>query len=244
VTGADFLRQTMPETLPSITIVVPVHNEDAILEAQVLAMRSALERLPNEHEILLIENGSSDGTAAIGRRLAGAFPVIRLVAIARPDYGFALRRGILEARHDLVIIFNVEFWSIEFVSIAVAALQTRVLVIGSKSAPGAHDDRPVLRRLITRAYNVCLRAIWGFRGTDTHGMKAFHRLQVAPIVEECQCSGFVFDTELVLRCERAGLRRLELPTDVKEVRAPSLSSLINRVPNVLRNLVTLWRALR
>jgi hypothetical protein len=47
-------------------------------------------------------------------------------------------------------------------------------------------------------------------------MKAFNRVDVVPFVEQCRCSGFVFDTELVLRCERAGMKRLELPTDVRE----------------------------
>ena len=234
----------MAEAFPSISIVVPVHNEEAILEEQVLAIRAAILQQGSDHEILLIENGSSDETPSICQRLAAAYPDIRLVSLQRADYGLALRQGILEAGRDLVVIFNVEFWSIEFVAIAVAALQTRVLVIGSKSAPGAHDDRPLLRRLITHAYNRCLRVLWGFRGTDTHGMKAFHRVQVAPIVQECRCSGFVFDTELVLRCQRAGLRSLELPTDAREVRAPSLPALLRRVPGVVGNLVILWRALK
>jgi glycosyltransferase involved in cell wall biosynthesis len=233
----------MAENRPSISIVVPVHNEEGILADQVLSMLQEMRRLPYQHEILLVENGSSDRTPQIGAQLAASNHEIRLISSRQADYGSALREGILQARFDVVVIFNVEFWSAEFISVAIAALQTRVLVIGSKSAPGAHDERPFARRFITRAYNRTLWLIWGFKGTDTHGMKAFHREAVTPIVKQCHCSGFVFDTELVLRCERAGLRRLELPTDVREVRAPSPTSLFRRVPGVVRNLLTLWRTL-
>jgi glycosyltransferase involved in cell wall biosynthesis len=234
----------MKDVRPSISIVVPVHNEQAILEDQVREMQSAVSALGCTYEILLVENGSSDNTAAICGRLTAAHPNIRMIRLGRPDYGAALREGILACRNEVVVIFNVEFWSAEFVSIAMAALQTRVLVIGSKSAPGAHDERPLIRRLVTGGYNWCLRMVWDFGGTDTHGMKAFHRDSVVPIVRDCQCSGFVFDTELVLRCERAGLRRLELPTDVQEVRAPSTIALFRRVPSVVVNLATLWRTLK
>jgi glycosyltransferase AglD len=228
----------------SISVVVPIHNEQAILEQQVTGMCGALQSLGCPYEILLVENGSTDETARICASLHAAHDVVRCVAIPDADYGLALREGILRACHDVIVIFNVEFWSIEFVSIALAALQTRELVIGSKSAPGATDDRPLLRRVITRSYNQCLRIGWGFSGTDTHGMKAFRRSVVAPIAEACRCTGFVFDTELVLRCERAGLKRLELPTDVREIRPPSMRSLFRRVPGVVRNLVTLWTSVR
>jgi glycosyltransferase involved in cell wall biosynthesis len=232
----------MAASNPSISIVVPVHNERAILEEQVLAMRDALAGLPNDYEILLVENGSTDETPAICARLSEAVENVRRLTIPQADYGLALKQGILDAAHDVVVIFNVEFWSVEFVTIALAALQTRSLVIGSKSAPGATDDRPRLRRFITRSYNRSLRVLWGFTGTDTHGMKAFHRVDVVPLALACRCTGFVFDTELVLRCERAGLRRLELPTDVREIRAPSSVSLLKRVPSVLVNLGRLWRS--
>ncbi|MCX6027122.1 MAG: glycosyltransferase family 2 protein, partial [Chloroflexi bacterium] len=176
--------------------------------------------------------------------LAQRVPGVRVLALPQGDYGLALRHGILQARNDVVIVFNVEFWSLEFVEIALAALQTREMVIGSKSAPGAHDERPALRRLITRTYNLMLHWLWGFDGTDTHGMKAFHRRTLAPIVEVCRSSGFVFDTELVLRAQRAGVSKIELPTDARELRAPSNRSLFRRVPGVLANLLRLWRGMR
>jgi glycosyltransferase involved in cell wall biosynthesis len=231
----------MPEQGYTLSIVLPVHNEEQILVDQVQEMVDGLRAAGYVFELLLVENGSVDGTALLCQELAGRLPEIRVFALPRGDYGLALKHGIMRSQHEVIVIFNVEFWSIEFVKIAIAALESRSLVIGSKSAPGAYDERPLVRRLVTRSYNQMLRWIWGLDGTDTHGMKAFWRDRVAPIAAQCVTSGFVFDTELVLRAQRSGLSRLELPTNVREKRQPSYQSLAGRVPHVLSNLWLLWR---
>src|SRR5262245_3351139 len=187
-------------------------------------------------EAVLVENGSRDRTPALCKTLDEHYPEVRVLTLPAGDYGSALRHGILRAAHDVVVIFNVEFWSVEFIDIALSALKTRALVVGSKSAPGANDDRGLIRRIVTRSYNRMLRWVWGFDGTDTHGMKAFWRLPLLPIVEACVTTGGVFDTELVLRAQRHGLSRLELPTDVREVRPPTSGTLLRRVPSVAANL--------
>jgi len=226
----------------SLSVVVPVHNEAPILVDQVHEMIGGLRNLGHPFELLLIENGSTDKTATLCTALASKHPEIRVIQVPVGDYGVALKRGILAAKEAVVVIFNVEFWSLEFVNIALTALETRTMVIGSKSAPGAHDDRPFIRSTITRTYNQLLRLVWGFDGTDTHGMKAFWREPLLPIVTACVTAGFVFDTELVLRAQRAAISKLELPTDVRELRPPSSGALARRVPSVLRNLLLLARS--
>jgi glycosyltransferase involved in cell wall biosynthesis len=228
----------------SLSIVVPVRNEEAILAGQTEAMVDGLAARGLEYELILVENGSSDHTRSVCESVALRHPEIRVISRPEGDYGAALKLGIQSAIKDWVIIFNVEFWSLEFIDIARVALQTRALVIGSKSAPGAHDERPLGRRWVTRSYNLLLKILWGFDGTDTHGMKAFHRAQLLPIVDQCRCTGFVFDTEFVLRCQRASIAKLELPTNARELRGPGARSLLARVPGVLSNLWILWLALR
>jgi glycosyltransferase involved in cell wall biosynthesis len=226
---------------PTISLVVPVHNEEAIIVDQIQKIVEACRRMELVFEVVLVENGSRDRTPALCRDLAARFREVRVLTLPDGDYGVALRYGILSAAHDVVTVFNVEFWSVEFIDIALSALKTRSLVIGSKSAPGASDDRGLLRRAVTSSYNRMLRWIWGFDGTDTHGMKAFWRAPLVPMVEACVTTGWVFDTELVLRAQRAGLSRIELPTDVSEVRPPSIGALARRVPFVLTNLWKLSR---
>ena len=57
------------------------------------------------------------------------------------------------------------------------------MVVGSKAMKGASDERPLIRRAATRVLNGMLRVALGFRGTDTHGLKAFRRATLLPVVE-------------------------------------------------------------
>ena len=217
-----------------LSIVLPVHNEAPIVAEALREMCRAARTLPVPFEIVVCENGSRDATLAIVRREAAAEPAITVLTLDEADYGHALQHGIQGARYDKVVIFNVDYWSPEFLRVAIDGLAAHDMVTGSKVL--GRDGRPVLRRLITRSFNQFLRLWFGFRGTDTHGMKAFRRDVAGPLAAECVSRGWVFDTELVIRAERHGLRIVEHPVDTIEVRAPSYRSIVARVPETLRNL--------
>jgi hypothetical protein len=88
-----------------------------------------------------------------------------------------------------------------------------------------------------------LRVALDFKGTDTHGLKAFRRSVVAPVAERCIVDRDLFASELVIRCEREGVSIREIPIRIQEKRAPS-THLFRRVPRVLQNLATLTIAIR
>jgi hypothetical protein len=142
------------------------------------------------------------------------------------------------------VIFNIDFWSVDFATTAVERLAAADLVVGSKVMPGSDDQRPALRRFLTRAFNRMLQAAFGFRGTDTHGMKALRRGSMDRVLARCVTSRSIFDTELVIRAEREGLRIVEVPVEVREIRQPSYWSVARRLPEVCWNLLKLARALR
>jgi len=224
----------------TLSIVIPIHNEEAILESATTQILAAADGLNSDYELLLCENGSTDGTPAIADALSETNPHVRVLHCPEPNYGKALRLGILASCHDLVICFEIDYWDADFMSIAQATLKKYDVVVGSKRAFGARDQRPLIRRMITLAFNVFLRLVFGFGGTDTHGIKAFRRDKVRDIVRECQTEKDIFATELVLRLERAGLYMCELPLEIEEKRDPSIR-LLRRVPGSVRNLARLWR---
>ena len=117
------------------------------------------------------------------------------------------------------------------------------LVVGSKTARGANDSRPLIRRSATRVINGMLRVSLGFHGTDTHGLKAFRRARLLPVVERCVVTRDLFASELVIRAERMGRRVVEIPVDVHEKRPPSIH-LMRRVPRVLSGLAKLVWVIR
>ena len=230
---------------PRISIVIPVYNEEAILHAAVVDLRERLAPLGWLYEIVLAENGSRDDTLRIAAELAQKYPEVRFFSHGEPNYGGALRKGIELARGEIVICEEIDLCDAEFHRNAVELLRTGKfdMVIGSKLTAGSRDDRPWARHAASLFYNGLLRVTLGFRGTDTHGLKAFVRAPLLPIARDCVVEKDVFASEFVIRAYRAGLRVREIPVRVLEKRVPSIN-LTKRVPNVLKSLAKLTWAIR
>jgi glycosyltransferase involved in cell wall biosynthesis len=236
------------EGAPLLSIVIPVYNEERILRASVedlIAGLGGLTPAVADYEILLSENGSTDGTLAEARELARQHPQVRVDSLGRPNYGAAMKAGILRARGEYVICDEIDLCDLDFYSRALSLLTSDQadLVIGSKAMPGAADRRPLLRRAATRTINGMLRVLVGFHGTDTHGLKAFRRMALLGTVRRCLVDRDLFASEFVIRAEREGKRVREIPVHIEERRPPSIN-LMKRVPNVLKNMVKLTYVIR
>ncbi|MBK8013679.1 MAG: glycosyltransferase [Deltaproteobacteria bacterium] len=226
--------------LPEVSLVVPVHNEAAIIEGSIRELHARTERhIRRPFEIIIAENGSRDETFAIAEEVAHDLPEVRLLRLPEPNYGAALRMGIMASRGKYIHCDEIDICDVDFHRRALELLVGEDggfdLVVGSKTMHGARDRRPVGRRLATRVLNGALRASLGFHGTDTHGLKAFRRQALLPVVESCVVDRDMFASELVIRAERAGKRIVEIPLNLQEKREPSIR-LTRRVPRVIRNL--------
>jgi glycosyltransferase involved in cell wall biosynthesis len=234
------------ERVPVLSVVMPAHNEESYLEAAVREVHDGLRARGHDLEVIVVENGSTDGTLAIARRLADSIGGLR--ALSRPvaDYGAALREGMLAARGELVVTFDVDYYDLAFVDDALrlltGAAPAPAIVVGSKRAPGAQDQRPWPRRFVTTVFSTLLRLVFSLSVSDTHGMKAMRRADVVPILEQCRFRTDLFDTELVIRSERAGLIVTELPVSAQE-RRPSRTPIWRRVPRTVVGMVVLRVAL-
>jgi len=116
------------------------------------------------------------------------------------------------------------------------------VVVGSKRIAGSADTRNWQRRMITNVFSTLLRVGFGLSVSDTHGVKAMRRSAVAPLARHCRNGGDLFDTELILRAERSGLRSAEIPVEVVEKR-PARSSIRARIPRTVKGLLALRLAL-
>lgn len=230
---------------PEVSFVIPIYNEEAILHAAVVDLRERLAPHDLDYELILAENGSTDRTADIARELCARYPELRLEQSPTPNYGQALRHGIGQARGSLIICEEIDLCDVDFHLQALELLrQGRAdFVIGSKLIGGARDARPLFRHGASLLYTSVLRVLFDFRGTDTHGLKAFRRALLRPVVEACQVERDVFASELVIRAYRAPIRVVEIPVRILEKRPPSVG-LWRRVPGVLLDLWHLAWAIR
>lgn len=236
---------SQPESTPEISVVIPIYNEEGILREAVTGLVASFRERGWSTEIILAENGSIDSTPKLARHLEAELEEVSTLSVGEPNYGRALREGILQARGRYVICEEIDLCDIDFAARALDLLRSgdAEMVVGSKAMKGARDGRPVLRRAATRVINGMLRVAVGFRGTDTHGLKAFVRDVLVPVVQSCVVERDLFASELVIRAARVGVTVVEIPVRVAEKRRPAVN-LVRRVPNVLTNLAKLTYVIR
>jgi glycosyltransferase involved in cell wall biosynthesis len=230
-----------------ISIVMPAYNEASMLEASVQHVVDGMRGFGQPFEVHVVENGSTDGTAAIASRLAAQTSEVSVSSMPAADYGEALRMGLLESSGDIGVVFDVDYYDLGFLKEALELLDGSdapvgpAIVVGSKRAPGAHDERSRLRRAATSVFSGILRIGFGLTVSDTHGMKVLNLLALRNAIRACQSGEDLFDTELIIRAEHSGLVTAEVPVTVSELR-PSRTSIARRVPRTLLGLAKLrWR---
>jgi glycosyltransferase involved in cell wall biosynthesis len=174
------------------------------------------------HEIIVVENGSTDRTAELVAAISERDETVRLVRLGDADYGEALRAGFLAARGSIVVNFDVDYYDTGFLRRAESLVKSGAadVVIASKRAPGSSDRRPAHRRLLTSVFASLMRLLVGLPVSDAHGMKVASRSALLPVIRQTQMGGSVFDVEVLLAAHRRGLKLVELPAQVREVRPP------------------------
>jgi glycosyltransferase involved in cell wall biosynthesis len=230
------------------SVVIPAHNEADNIEAQVTGF---VQNLPSEvfevlREIIIVENGSTDRTLDVCRRLEQRFPtLIKIVTIARGSYGEAIKLGMSESTGSHLSILECDFLDSAFVvkSIAMFRANEAEVIIGSKRHPRSIDRRPLKRRALTALYNyVFLRLFIGYPGTDTHGLKSVETTCAKRICQLALTSDEVFQTEFVLLAWRLGVEIEEIPVNISEMRNAPVT-VLRRVPKVLNTVWELKRSL-
>ncbi len=206
------------------------------------ALITTLDEVAVPYRLLLVENGSTDGTAEVATGLATE-SAVEVLSLPDADYGAAMRRGFLEADGEWVVNFDIDYFSADFLRSVLSQPSDIDLVIASKRDPGSDDRRPPIRRVATFVFNLLLRTILASKVSDTHGMKGFRSKLVSDLTPRVVSTQDLFDTELVIRAERAGYSIAEIPVTVEEIRT-ARSSLIKRAPRTVAGLFRIRRILK
>jgi putative flippase GtrA len=203
---------------PIVDIVVPVFNEERVLDGSVTRLHDYLTAgFPFTWRITVVDNASTDGTAACARELAARLPQVSAVHLDRQGRGLALRSAWSTSDAAVVAYMDVDLSTdLDALLPLVAPLVSghSDVAIGSRLAPTSSVVRAPKREVISRSYNLILRAVLATRIRDAQcGFKALRADVARRLLPAVQDDGWFFDTELLLLAERNGLRIHEVPVD-------------------------------
>jgi putative flippase GtrA len=203
---------------PQVEIVVPVHNEEAALALSVRRLHRFLTaEFPFSWRIVIADNASTDATPTIARELAAALPGVRAVRLDRKGRGRALRAAWAASDAGVVCYMDVDLSTdLRALLPLVAPLLSghSDVAIGTRLARGARVVRGPKRELVSRSYNRLLRMTLRARFSDAQcGFKAVRADLLPTLLPAVKDDSWFFDTELLVRAQRRGLRIHEVPVD-------------------------------
>lgn len=225
-----------------LTIILPLHDEAATLAAGLAALRAALDELRPDGvacEILLVDNGSSDGTFALAGRLADA--ATRVLRLEQRGLGLAIRRGIEEARMPWAMFYAIDLpfgTRIIGESLRRALALGPCMVIGSKAHPESRVQRPPARAIASAVLALALRLLFDLRVGDTQGSQLFWTAAARRELDRLRSPGAFLQVQLVLAMRRQGLPIVELPVTYAETGRASRMQIGRDGWRALRDL---WR---
>jgi dolichyl-phosphate beta-glucosyltransferase len=207
-----------------LSVVIPTFNKASRIAASLETIRAYLAAKPIAAEIVVVDDGSSDGTAEAARAaLAGRVPH-RIIGRARNmGKGASVREGVLAAAGEVILFCDDDLSTpIDELDKALAALESGAdVVIGSRALPGSdirvRQRRP--REWMGKAFNLLVRlfVLKGYRDTQC-GFKAFRRGPAKDIFGSLRTPGFGFDVEVLVLCRERGYRVAEIPVAWCDVR--------------------------
>jgi len=222
----------------NFSIVIPIFNEEEILEESTNAIFSLCKRMEIDFEIIFSENGSTDKTKVIAEELTNKHREIKIISNPEPNYGNALKTGFKIAKNDLVISFDIDYYSESFLREALKLESEYSGITASKRLGSSEDGRRFIRRLATNFFVILLKTLFGTKLSDTHGMKAIKKSEIEKFLPKVVSTQDIFDTELLIRIEKNGGKIKEVPAKVNEIR-PSVSLIYKRIPRTLKSLIKL-----
>ncbi len=198
----------------SLSVIIPALNEARTIEHAVRETVKVCSSL-SDAEIIVVDDGSTDGTAEIVRQMRDVETPIRIIRHDRnKGKGAAVRTGVLAAEGEWIVYLDADL-SVHPSEIKrlLAATDEADVIIGSRRVLNASitDPQPFARDYAGRLFNLIVRLMTGLSSHDTQcGFKAFHR-KTKPLFEALETNGWAFDVELLVRAELAGLHVKEVP---------------------------------
>jgi glycosyltransferase involved in cell wall biosynthesis len=222
----------------SLSVIMPLYNEEGLVRHAVELIDGFLAKHFADHEIVIIESGSTDGSGAACDALARENPRVRVVHEGRRNgFGSAMRAGYAAASKELVCLMTADLpFPLESIAEAIPHLETRDCVLSFRSS----DNRGPARKIQSVVYNLLVKTVLGlpFRHVNS-AFKLFRREHLRSF--ELTSNGWLLDAELLYRVRQRGLTYIELPVPLIDRSAGRSSIRLSTSFGILKELARFLR---
>jgi dolichyl-phosphate beta-glucosyltransferase len=204
---------------PELSIVVPAFNEQGRLEPSIRSYLEYCRERELATELIVVDDGSLDGTSGLVEELSADYPELRLIRLAENrGKGYAVRSGVVNARGALVLFADADGATpiSELVRLEDAIRAGADVAIGSRAMAGTGVEvkAKLYRRLIGRAFHLLVESLTVRTIRDTQcGFKLFRGPVAHDLFSRMRMTGFSFDVELLMMAQRRGYRVAEVPVN-------------------------------
>ncbi len=208
---------------PLIVVTVPAFNESENLRKCVELLLQETPLLGEEFRIVIAEDGSSDGTDVIAQGLERMYPVVMCLHSSRKlGRGLALKHAWNKVEGDIYVYVDCDLATdMKYYPRLINSIREgNDLATGSRYIEGAEVHRPFMRELVSRAYNTLIRMMFKDHVFDHQiGFKAFSNRLIKNLLNECQSTGWFWDTEIIVRSVYDNYKCVEFPVEWEEKKA-------------------------
>jgi glycosyltransferase involved in cell wall biosynthesis len=227
-----------------VSVVFPAYNEVDYLDTAVEETKKTLDKFAASYEIVIAEDGSSDGTAERSEELAQKFSYVKHIhGEERLGRGTALNNAFRQSKGDVFVYMDLDLAT----DLKHLKALTEAIVIegydfatGSRMLPESKVERSLRRSISSKTYNFLVRRMLGSKLRDHQcGFKAFKREPTLQLIKEVGARHWFWDTEILVRAQRKGYRVKEIPVEWKSGRQTKVN-LFKDSYNMGKQVIRLW----
>jgi hypothetical protein len=201
-----------------VSVVLPAYNEAKELETTVEKVSQTLKKTDYTYEIVIAEDGSTDGTAELSEQLTKKYQFVRHIhREKRLGRGTALNNAFRQCRGQVLVYMDLDL-ATDLKSlrplIDAIVLECYEVSTGSRMLPESKVERSLRRSISSKSYNFLVRHMLGSKVKDHQcGFKAFKKEAVLPLLGEVEATHWFWDTEILVRAQRHCFKVKEIPVE-------------------------------
>jgi glycosyltransferase AglD len=236
------------DKLVQVSVVLPAYNEIDYIQPAVEKTIQTLNKFTQSYEVIIAEDGSTDGTAESAEELAQTIRGVRHIhRIKRLGRGIALKNAFKQSSGEVLVYMDLDLATdLNYLKPLVEALiiEGYDFSTGSRMLPESKAERTFSRGISSKTYNFLVRHMLGSKLYDHQcGFKAFKREPLMSLIDKVEATHWFWDTEILVRAHRAGFRIKEIAVEWKSGKDTKVN-LFKDSWSMFKQIMSLWWKLK